>query len=221
MNQGITQVDLATVADEYTLFKFMYSQLASRIRTVSLVQVLNCTNAGGITAAGTVDVKILVNLLVADGTTVPHGTLYKVPYSRLQGGKKAIILDPEANDIGIALFCERDISKVKANPTQAIASGGVPPGSWRKFSYSDGLYLPAVLNGVPEDFIAFTPNGIVIQSPNPVTINDTQFLPGGNINCPGTMTAKTDVVAANVSLVNHTHSGVQSGSNDSGPPVAT
>ncbi len=217
---GFTQVDLATIADEITLYKFIFSRLISKVKTISVVRVLSCTNTGGVEAAGTVDLQILVNIMVADGSSVPHGTISGVPYCRYQGGKSAIILDPEEGDIGIALFCDRDISVVKANPAQAVANEGVPPGSWRKFSYSDGLYIGGVLNGTPDQFIQFSSNGINIQSPGNITINGVTFDPSGNINSPATITANTDVVTGAISLSKHAHSGVQSGSGTSGPPVA-
>lgn len=40
----------------------------------------------------------------------------------------------------------------------------------------------------------------------------------GNIECTGTITAAVDVVAAGISLVNHTHGGVQPGGAQTGKP---
>jgi hypothetical protein len=36
-----------------------------------------------------------------------------VPYFRVQGGADAIIIDPKVGDLGIAVFCSRDITGVK------------------------------------------------------------------------------------------------------------
>ncbi|WP_022955769.1 phage baseplate assembly protein V [Perlucidibaca piscinae] len=43
----------------------------------------------------------------------------------------------------------------------------------------------------------------------------------GDVNVVGKLTASVDVIAAGVSLVEHPTSGVQAGSGQSGPPVAT
>lgn len=49
---------------------------------------------------------------------------------------------------------------------------------------------------------------------NGVVIDDS-----GNINCPATVTASTDVITNSISLKNHVHSEVEIGTDNSGPPV--
>ncbi len=41
------------------------------------------------------DVLPLVMQQTGDGHAVPHDVIYNVPYIRVQGGKTAIILDPQ------------------------------------------------------------------------------------------------------------------------------
>jgi len=195
--------------------EYLFRQLLSRTNTCTLVRVMAVTNNGGIEPVGFVDIQILVHQLDGFGNAVPHGTIYHIPYARIQGGTDAIILDPKVGDIGIAVFAQHDISSVKANKDKAN------PGSFRRFAHSDALYLGGVLNGTPVQYIQFSADGIkilspkavIIEAPN-VTVNATN---GVTINSP-TVTCSGDVIASGVSLVHHTHGGVTTGSGNTGQP---
>lgn len=165
------------VANEFATFAFIVKQFLNRVATATLVTVKACTNSGGLSPYGFVDVIPLVSQVnPVDGTTTPHGTVYRLPYFRIQGGVSAAIIDPEPNDIGLAIFAMRDISAVKTNPAQAVANAnadkGTPPGSFRQMDMADGLYVGGFLNGVPTQYVQFLQAGagIKLVSPTNVTI---------------------------------------------------
>lgn len=155
--QGAQNPSSAT--SEYNTHAFVIRQILSQISTATLVQIKAVTNAGGISPVGFVDVLPLVNQIDGGNGAMPHGIIHNLPYFRLQGGANAIILDPQVGDIGIAVFADRDISSVKA--TKGVGN----PGSKRRFDMSDGLYVGGVINGTPNQYIAFSSNGIDIVSP--------------------------------------------------------
>lgn len=151
----------------------MVQQALGKMQTATLVRIEKCTNAGGLSPVGFVDVTPLVNQVDSAGNPTPHVTIYNVPYFRLQGSKNAIIMDPEKGDIGVCVFASRDISKVKSTKDQAN------PGSARQYSFSDGLYLGGMLNGTPTQYIQFQPGGtggIRIHSPTQVKIDAPDVL---------------------------------------------
>lgn len=167
----------ADVANEYATTAFIIRQFLNRVATATLVTVKACTNSGGLSPYGLVDVIPLVSQInPVDGTTTPHGTVSRLPYFRIQGGANAVIMDPEAGDVGLAIFAMRDISAVKANPAQAVsnanAAKGTPPGSLRQLDMADGLYVGGFLNGVPTQYIQFLQAGagVKIVSPTKVTV---------------------------------------------------
>jgi GpV Apex motif len=202
--------DPTAAASDYNLWQTYFAAAMLQIQTVSLVRVESCTNSGGVVPAGTVNATVLVNIVTVDRTAIPHGTINNIPYSRAQGGSSAIILDPAPQDIGIALFCSRDISIVKKTMAQAN------PGSYRMFDWADGLYIGGFLNGSPTTFIQFDGNGnINLKTPSGVvTINGTTIDADGNIKGAGSITDGDGIVVGT-----HTHSGVESGPDNSGPPV--
>lgn len=162
-----------STADDYATIQFVVQQLMQGMATATLVRVMACTNAGGVVPVGTVDVQLLVDQVTGDGETVPHGTVFKAPYSRYQGGQNAVILDPEPGDIGICVFASRDISAVKSDPNAARNRkpvAGAPPGSKRVYSLSDALYVGGVLNAVPTQFVQFNADGIRVVSPTLVRV---------------------------------------------------
>lgn len=155
---------------EYNYLAFIIGRLLEEVQTATLVKVISCTNAGGLAPVGTVVVQPLVFQMTGNRQSVPHDELYSVPYLRIQGGANAIIIDPEPDDIGIAVFCSRDISNIKANPAAAVAAGGATPGSFAQFDWADGLYVGGVLNGLPAQYIAMALGGIKIVSPTKITL---------------------------------------------------
>jgi len=173
--------------------------------TTTVVKVVSVSNSGGVSPVGTVNVQPLVNQINGIGDGTPHGIVYGLPYFRLQGGADAIILDPKAGDIGIAVFCSRDISGVKS--TKKISN----PGSYRKFDWADGLYIGGVLNGTPSQYVRFASDGIYIVSPSKVTVTSPTVEMSGNLRVTGSITAGYGT-GGSVGLQSHIHSDPQGGS---------
>lgn len=151
---------------EFNTQEFLVNQLIGRLATSTLVQVKKVTPPSDpVGAVGTVDVQPMVSQIDGAGNATPHGTIYGIPYFRLQGGVNAIVLDPKIGDIGLAVFCSRDISAVKS--TKKVA----PPGSRRRYDWADGIYIGGCLNVTPTQYIIFRDdNGIEIHSPKDVKI---------------------------------------------------
>lgn len=213
----------ADVANGYASLQFVIQQLLSRLATCTLVKVISCTNEGGVTPWGTVNVQPLINQVAGDGSAWPHGVLHRMPYCRLQGGANAIILDPQPGDIGLACFASRDISALKdqsaIDAVKAAEVLGVNPGSAGQYDWSDGLYIGGFLNGVPTQYVAFSSEGITVLSPTKITVQAPLVDVIGDVNVTGGIVASGDVVGAGISLSTHPHGGVKAGSDTSGPPI--
>jgi hypothetical protein len=152
--------DPTAAGNVFNSMAFLFKQLAAQNASAALVQVKSVTNVGGVAAVGSVSVQPMVNQVDGSGNATPHGTIFNIPYFRMQGGAFAVILDPKVGDIGIAVFCDRDISSVKVN--KAVSN----PGSARQFDWADGLYLGGFLNGVPTSYVQFDSNGKISVSPD-------------------------------------------------------
>ena len=230
---------------EFNNMAFMVQQALAKMQTATLVRIESCTNAGGLSPVGYVDVTPLVNQLDGQGNPTPHVTIYNVPYFRLQGGANGVIIDPQKGDIGVAVFASRDISQVKATRKQGN------PGSHRQYSFADGMYLGGMLNGTPTQYVQFSAAGIKIHSPTAVvieapvveidaatscTVNTPTFTVNGStvLNGPltqgtgdgggaatmrGPLTVIEDVTAQGTSVHNHKHGGVTTGGGQTGVPV--
>lgn len=138
---------------------FIIQQALSKVQTATVVKVIACSNDGGVSPVGTVDVQILVNQISGQKVATPHVTMYGLPYLRIQGGANAVILDPQPGDIGIAVFASRDITTVKSTKAQAN------PNTFRMHDFADGMYLGGLLNGAPVQYLQFGSSGISIVSP--------------------------------------------------------
>lgn len=155
--------DLAAESNEFNALSFLITQIVNRVSTATIVQVQKVTNSGGLAPVGFVDVLPLVAQVDSNGQPMPHGVVHNVPYTRIQGGTDAIILDPKPGDLGIALFADRDISSVKANKSAAL------PGSRRRYDMADAMYIGGLLNGAPQQYVQFTASGINVVSPSKIT----------------------------------------------------
>lgn len=211
--------DPSTAATQSAVLDFLIRQQLAKLRTSTIVQVLSVTNNGGVSPVGTVDIQPLVNQTDGAGNVTALPPVYGVPYLRVQGGTDAIILDPKIGDLGIALFGDRDLSAVIATKKAAA------PGSARRNSLSDALYIGGILNGTPTQYVQFSSAGIELLSPTKVTIHAPTVAVEGNMTVTGTVvtqstiTASGDVTGSGTSLHTHIHSGVQSGTSNTGQPV--
>ncbi|WP_321945830.1 Gp138 family membrane-puncturing spike protein [Paraburkholderia sp. J10-1] len=161
---AITSIRPWSLAGEYERQRTVVEQLLARVRTAYLARVVAARQNGAIEGAGTVDVQPLAGQLDGAGNVIAHGVIYGIPYLRLAGGANAVILDPQAGDIGLVAVCDRDHSSVIAN------AGAAAPGSLRRHDMSDSVYVTTVLGATPQQYVAFTPDGIDIVSPSQIRL---------------------------------------------------
>ncbi len=172
---------------EFNQISFIVRQILNRANHATLVQVI-AVHGGGVAPVGTVDVTPLVNLVDGQGNAIPHGIIYSLPYFRLQGGGNAIIIDPQVNDIGVAVFADQDISTVKATLAAAV------PATHRRNDWADGMYFGGMLNGTPNQYIELTAAGINIVAPGTLDLTVSGNL---NANVTGTATVTAPTVDVN------------------------
>lgn len=197
---------------------FIIRQAIYQIQTATPVKIISVTNNGGVESTGYVEVTPLVKQIDANFNSYSHGIIYNVPYVRIQGGVNAIIMDPVPGDIGICVFSDKDISTVKNTKKES------PPASLRRFDWADAIYIGCILGQTPQNYIQFDNNNIIINTSGNVIINNalsvtvnTDVTINGNLTVSGTINAN-EVTAGSISLSSHTHSGVQTGGGNTGPP---
>jgi hypothetical protein len=150
--------------DEGRSQEFQILKLLRAIHTATIVQIQTVTPISA--SVGVVTVIPMIEDTTTGGLVLAQSPIYSVPYFRLQGGTSAVIIDPVPNDIGLAVFAERDISAV----VQTLKAG--PPPTARSHSSADGLYLGGFLNGAPVQWVKFLPAGagIDISTPGALTL---------------------------------------------------
>lgn len=173
---GYGQMTPYDTAHPDNAFAFAVRSMIAKLDTMKLVQVTAVTG-GGVAPAGTVTVLLLVNQLDGNGNATSQGTVAGIPWSRVQGGKSAVICDPQVGDVGYVSCSDRDISNVKTilgrSPPGSV-SGGVNPGSARVCDVSNGIYCGGCLNVAPNQYLIFTSTGVrlVDSFGNSVTMSD-------------------------------------------------
>jgi hypothetical protein len=71
----------------------------------------------------------------------------------------------------------------------------------------------------PDGNVTFTATTVNITSSGGITLNGATIDASGNVNFPGTFNAAGTTTGGGINLDNHTHGGVQSGGDNTGPPV--
>ena len=178
-------------SSEFNAMEFLIRNTILGLVNTAIPVIVTAVDAGGAGAAtGYVTVKPLVCQVDGFGETLDPAELFRVPYARVQGGIAALVIDPVVGDVGLAVFAKSDCSNVAQ-----MQSKPVQPGSFRKFSMSDGFYLGGFLNRAPSVYIEVKQDqSIVITASSGVTVNaPTVTVPSG------------DVIASGISLNSHTH----------------
>lgn len=194
-----------THLDPSIAMRFMIQQMLNGMQTVALVKIEKVNSPGGIEPVGTVDVRPLVHQMTGNRQSVMHGVIYDIPYFRLQGGVNAVVLDPQAGDIGICVFCSQDSSSAIA--VKDFAN----PNSYRRFDWADGLYLGGFLNAVPEQYVQFAEDGIHLVSPQKIVLRAPSIDLQGDVTASSSITAEGDISSASdvktgtISLKTHVH----------------
>lgn len=212
-------------ATDYSTLQFIVMSILSRVVTTLPVKVISCTNSGGLSAWGTVNVQPLIGQVFGNNSVVQHGQLFSLPYLRIQGGTNAIIMDPQPGDIGAACFCSRDISSLKKqtaiNQVKSGAVLGVSPASARKYNIADGIYMGGMLNAQPTQYLRFSTESIEVISPTKIKLSAPEIEIDAStkitINSPANDIKGGATKIDNKLFLPHTHSGVTSGSSNSGP----
>jgi len=246
--QFFSQKQISSIASDYNAMVFTISQLINKIDTMSLVRVTKVTNSGGVSPVGYINAQLLVNQLTGDGKGITSGTISNIPYLRMQGGSNAIILDPQVGDIGVCGFCSRDISTVKKtkdvsnpasrrkyNKADGLYFGGFlngTPSQYVQFNASGiTIHSPSsVILSAPDVQISSATlevnatSSATITTPT-FTVNGATVLAGtlsqtggGASTMSGSLTTTGAIVAQGTNVHTHTHSGVTTGSGNTGVP---
>ena len=191
-------------ANEYAMYRFIVASMMSKMQTCMPVKVISCTNDGSLSPWGTVNVQPLIAQVFGDNTAVPQGQLFQLPYSRVQGGANAIIIDPQPGDIGLACFSSRDISSLKQQSAiDQVKSGSVravSPASARQYNISDGWYFGGGLNAQPTQFIRFGSDEIELVSPTKIKLSapTIELDASDQVNITGTNKVTIDSTEADI-----------------------
>lgn len=172
-----------TTQGDYNAQLFAIQNAIAKMQTATLAQVV-AINGGGLGPIGTLTVQPLVFQI--DGANVPNtrplAVIFNVPYLRVSGGNSGIVLDPVVGDIGIVVFCSRDISKVKSTLASAA------PGSFRQYDLADAVYLGTVLSAAaPTQYLQFDSDGIAVVSPQAVKVTAPSIQMGAGGGTPHTL----------------------------------
>lgn len=183
-----------TAGSEYNALQFMIKQaIGGQVHTAIPVRVQAVDGLF-------VDVLPLVSSVDGYGKSVEPTTLFHLPVFRYHAGVAAVIVDPVPGDIGLAVFAQADSSNVNTD-TDAPQQ----PGSFRRYSMSDGFFFNGFHKADPSVYIEVTQDGVVnIQA---ATVNIS-----GNVNIGG------DATIGGISFAGHVHGGIQPGGSDTSTP---
>ena len=157
---------------EYDKVISQFNSLITNVNTAMPCKVvaIEKQEQRGVNIVGFVDIQLMIEQTNGQKKGNETAIICNVPYVRIQGGTNAVIIDPEINDLGVAIFASRDITNFKEARRQT------PPATWRKFSISDAIYIGGIRNQKPVQYIHFRNDGIEIYSPKRVHITTPTVL---------------------------------------------
>ena len=190
------QKPINAAGSEYNALQFMTKQaIRGQVHTAIPVRVQAVDGLF-------VDVLPLVSSVDGYGQAIEPTTLFHLPVFRYHAGVAAVIVDPVPGDIGLAVFAQADSSNVTEGTTEPQQ-----PGSFRRFSQSDGFYIGGFHNAAPSVYIEIQQDGhIIINAPAGVTVTSP------NADFSG------DITVGGISFLSHVHGNVEPGGGTSGVP---
>lgn len=228
-----------TNTSEFNQLDFVLDQkLQNDVTTTWIGRVDTCKTEGA-GASKTIDVTPLTAQATAEGDILPMASIPELPHTRLQHGIAAIIINPVQDDIVVMTSCKNDITTVKQGTAEPV-----PAGSYRKFSQSDSVQIGSIHTKAPTVYIELKQdNTIYVKAPSGYTLetnSDVDIIAGGNISLKAsgsvnieaggglhvtgvqtnssTITASGEIKGNGVTMSTHTHSGVRSGTENTGTP---
>lgn len=168
----------------------------------------------------TVDIRpVLKAYSKATNTSASRPLIANVPFWMYRAGDTYMTLPIKSGDTGLAIFSQRDITNWKE------VGGEVALQSDRIFDYNDALFLPYF--GPSNKAVAnYNPNNItIVKNGKTIEVKDgTLYAPEYAIECKsvhatGTVVSDTDCISGGISGKSHVHSGVSSGTSNTGVPV--
>ena len=205
----------------------MNQKLKDGMQTSFVGRIDSCSGKGSEAGSGTVSATQLTAQADASGKSLPMPSMTKLPYTRLQGGIAAVIIDPVPGDICVFSCCKQDISGIKQGTSQPV-----PAGSYRSFSQSDSIAVGAIHTKTPEVWIEIKQDKtVVIHAPKGVKIETDETVEvtakkvditapevsiTGDVTVNGSIKSTGDMSAGGISLQSHTHRG-DSGGTTSAP----
>ena len=186
------QRNIYTNNSDVNQLEFIIQRMMSGIHTCIPCKVMDVHASSEST--GYVDILPLVTHMDGMGKAIQPVTHYHVPYSRIQGGIAALIIDPVVGDIGLVCFASKDSSNVKAGTTQPQH-----PATLRMFSPSDGFYIGGFLNQAPQVYVELTQE----KKCNIIATGGVHIK--GDVTVEGTITSTGDIQGNGHSLTNHYH----------------
>lgn len=233
--------------DEAEVFRIAMESWQTRIWTALPGVIKQFPSASGI-GHMVADIQPVINGRVRDTQgnflSIQMPVLLDCPILWQGGGGMTLTFPIKAGDECLVIFSSRCIDAWWQQGFIAGQAGSpvkgkqaMDPPDLRMHNLSDGFAIVGV-RSLPKSYTPDSSN-VSLQSDdgsfffkmNPTSkalsatasggmnLNGVTIDSSGNINCPATVTATTDVITNSISLKNHTHSGVQSGSSDTGPPV--
>ena len=183
--------------------------------------------------------QIMVPFVTTAKEVLQRAIVASVPVLQMGGGGFVMSFPLSPGDLGWIKATDRDISQFKAT----FNSSSGPP-TQRMHSFEDAMFIPdTMFRGVTladdDGFclqsldgsvsIVLVGNHVNISAPN-VTINGTTTTVNSthlNLNASTKITMTTPLIEidaddcefAGINFINHVHTGVQTGSGESGPPV--
>lgn len=210
-----------SLSNEYESTAFPIQRILSQQNNVMPVSVKDCYRKDGRIF---VDIQVIIKQIDADGHGHSNTTIFEIPYLPLAGGGFSIEIEPQAGDVGLAVFCDRDISSFKETFSESL------PPSRRKNHSGDAIYLGAFAVPNPDFLIKanFSEKRWDIVGDVNITGNLTASKNldiGGNADVKGNTSADGDISSGGsikdgegITLGTHTHTSGAPGSPTS-PPV--
>ncbi len=137
MTNNIPSVDPANLETLTGAFHHIFSKLLQRVDGIMPAVVVSFDRSSNPPRA---QVQPAIHIRTTDGSQVPRAQIASVPVCRIGAGGAFLDFNLKRGDMGLLFACDRDISLFLQNKPAST------PTTYRVKSFSDGFFLPLMLN---------------------------------------------------------------------------
>lgn len=149
------------LSSDFNILSFIIENVVRGMVNTALPVTVSAVDADNLK----VSVKPLIAQRDGENNSIAMPEIFDIPFFRYQAGTAALMITPQVDDIGVALFFQTDASGLQKGDNSVI-----PPRMLTPYPLFSAVYIGGIMQKEPETVIEITNDNITIKANKEVSI---------------------------------------------------